>query len=349
MRGSGGDTVKLKYSSLLNIIRYHNYTKVDISDPWHKDKSLRTYILADRKDSALLTKLPAGTVVYTPIKHAVIFNSAYCKLLQSMQMQDAISGVCDLKYIINPEIHGLVKAGKIVDCGNGLMPMTEKIIELNPQGLLIPPFDNSGGHGKLEQLGVPIIECADYMETSPLARAEWIKFYGLLFGCEQRSDSLFNVVEKSYISLRETAAKLPRGRSIITERKTGSVWYCPGGRSTTGRIIADANGSYAFSADNHSGSLALPFEKVLEKAGNADVWTFVYEGGKALSRPDLIAEYSGYSALKAFKTGQIYECSSSEKPYFDDIAFRPDYLLSDFILILHPQVKGTLRYYKKIE
>lgn len=346
--GGGGDTIRLKYSRLLTMVRHKGYTKVSVADPWHDGRPLHTYILVDRKDSARATSLPAGTVVYTPVKRSVIFNSAYCRLLQDLRAEEAIKGVCDLKYIINPQIQAGVRDGSIADCGNGLLPAIEKIIELRPQALLVPPFDNNGGYGKLEKIGIPIIECADYMEVSCLARAEWMKFYGLLFGRERQVDSLFNVMDTHYRSLRDMARRLPRGRSVITERKTGSVWYCPGGESTMGRLIADANGLYAFAGDKHSGSLALPFEKVLNEAGNSDVWMFTFDGSKPLSRSDLLAEYNGYKALKAFRTGEIYECNSAQKPYFDNIAFHPDYLLCDFILILHPQVKGKLRYYTRL-
>jgi len=138
--------------------------------------------------------------------------------------------------------------------------------------------------------------------------------------------------------------------SILTERKTGSVWYCPGGRSTLGQLIADAKGGYAFSDDQHSGSLPLSFEQVLDKAGNTDVWAFKYHGDRPMSRRDLLEEFHGYTGLKAFRHGMIYECNCSKVPYFDEIPFRPDYLLREFIILLHPDIThlGKLRYYQKI-
>ena len=75
---------------------------------------------------------------------------------------------------------------RIVDCGNGMNPDIEKIIDLRPDAIMLSPFENSGGYGRVGKLGVPVIECADYMETSPLGRAEWLRFYGLLVGQEQR-------------------------------------------------------------------------------------------------------------------------------------------------------------------
>lgn len=346
---AGGDTLRLKYAQLLTIVKCKGYTQVKVADPWHTGKTLHTYVLVARADSAKTAHLPEGTIVYTPIERSVVFTTAHCQLLQYLHADDAITGVCDLQYILIPKVQQGARIGKIVDCGNGMSPMIEKIISLRPQAMLVSPFENSGGYGKLEEIGTPIIECADYMETSALGRAEWMRFYGMLFGCEHTADSLFHVVDSTYLSLSRMARQMPRGRSLLTERKTGAVWYCPGGRSTVGQMIADANGRYAFSDDRHSGSLALPFEQVLDKAGNTDVWVFKFNGSRLMSRADLLAEYHGYEGLHAFQKGEIYECNCTTTPYFEQTPFRPDFLLRDLIILLHPADKrlGKLKYYVK--
>ena len=354
-RGSAGlgdgKPLTFKYAQHIKVVKHRLFTVVTLVDPWREGKTLHTYVLVDRKDSARVDHLPEGTLVYTPLMRSVVFTTAHCKLLEYLGCLNQIVGVADLKYILIPSIHERVRLGKIVDCGEGMAPQLEKIIELKPQALFLSPFENSGGYGKLAQLGAPIIEMADYMETSPLGRAEWMKFYGMLFGQEKRADSLFNVVDSLYQGLKAMAQAWRPGRSILTERKTGSVWYCPGGKSTIGQMIVDANGTYAFSDDKHSGSLPLSFEEVLEKAGESDVWAFKFNGGRLMTKKELLAEYHGYDGLKAFRTGQIYQCNGSAKPYFEETPFRPDLLLRDFIIMLHPEATalGSLRYYEKIE
>lgn len=187
------------------------------------------------------------------------------------------------------------------------------------------------------------------METSSLGRAEWMRYFARLFDCAQRGDSLFNVVDANYQSLKAYAAKLPKGKSVLTERKTGAVWYTPGGESTIGVTIRDAHGGYAFAKDKHSGSLPLSFEQILAKAGQSDVWAFKFNGARQMSKSDLLHEFQGYSGLKAFRTGNIYECNCSVRPYFEEVSWRPDYLLREMIILLHPQAKlGKLRYYQKL-
>ena len=188
------------------------------------------------------------------------------------------------------------------------------------------------------------------METSPLGRAEWMKFYGLLFKSEERSDSLFSSIEKEYLALKAEAAKLPQGLSILTERKMGSVWYVPGGKSTMGILLKDANAKYIFADDTHSGSLAYGPERILSKGTQIDVWAFKYFGGKALSKNDLLAEYEGYKVLKAFNSNSIYQVDTSTQPYFELTSFHPEILLREFIILAHPKATqfGKLRFYQHL-
>ena len=102
-----------------------------------------------------------------------------------------------------------------MDCGDGMAPNIERIIALNPDVMIMSPFENSGGIGKLQQLNIPVVMAADYMEQSPLGRAEWMKLYGMLFGCEQTADSLFNVVDSTYNSLKSMAIKMKKSGWIF--------------------------------------------------------------------------------------------------------------------------------------
>lgn len=344
----GGDTVSFKYARHITVVKYKGYSVVSLVDPWKQGKVLHAYVLVPR-EAPLPPSLPEGTVVRTPLTRSVVFTTAHCQLLEYLGKAWQIKGVADLKYILIPDIQRRVRQKKIADCGESMSPVIERIIDLKPDGIILSPFENSGGYGRLENIGVPLIEAADYMETSALGRAEWMRFYGMLYGCETRADSLFRVVDSTYTALKRAADKLPVGRSILTERKTGSVWYCPAGGSTIGQMIRDANGRYAFSHDRRSGSLALSFELVLDKAGDCDVWAFKFNGEKPMSKADLLAEFRGYNELRAFKTGNIYQCNASKRPYFEEVPFRPDYFLRDMILLLHPDRKqfGSLRYYER--
>lgn len=376
--GEGGDTLQMKYAELLTIVKHNDgaYTEAIIENPWKKGTTLHKYILVpkgkegdetvarlkdDIRENATLQMGSHCDIVRTPLESNVVFTAPHCQLMYELGCKNAITGVCDKDYINIPDIKERAKLsdGKastsdtdkvIIDCGSSMQPDIERIIALKPEGLLISPFENSGGYGKLDKLHIPIIETADYMETSPLGRAEWMKFYGLLFKSEERSDSLFSSIEKEYLALKAEAAKLPQGLSILTERKMGSVWYVPGGKSTMGILLKDANAKYIFADDTHSGSLAYGPERILSKGTQVDVWAFKYFGGKALSKSDLLAEYEGYKALKTFNQNSIYQVDTSTQPYFELTSFHPEILLREFIILAHPKATqfGKLRFYQHL-
>ena len=416
--GDGGDTVKMKYAQLLTIVKHggeyaehdgehaeHDgeYAEVTIANPWKEGTLLHRYILVPKGEEGnktvarLAMQRSAGVrcvtdTVRTPVENSAVFTSPHCQLLYELGCRQAIRGVCDLDYINIPDVkkraasagnHGSSSA--IADCGSSMAPDIERIIALKPEAILVSPFENSGGYGKLDKLHIPLIEVADYMEASPLGRAEWMKFYGMLFEksdakdskteissskakissskagiFQSKADSLFAKIEKEYLNLKAAAKKLPAGLSVLTERKTGSVWYVPGGQSTIGILLKDANARYIFSEDQHSGSLAMSPEQILAKAKNIDVWAFKYFGGKPLSRSQLLQEYAGYKSLAAFGSSRIYQVDTSREPYFEITSFHPEVLLREFILLSHPadnarfakydkeiRKLGKLRFYKK--
>lgn len=221
-----GDTLSLRYAENLTLVDYPGYTVATLRNPWDTLKTLHTYILVP-KSNDLPDNLPAGTVVRTPLTKAVVYSSVHCGLLHELGAGNAIGGVCDLKYIKLPELHKAVNQGRIADCGDGMNPDMERIIDLHPDAILLSPFENSGGYGRVEKLGTPIIECADYMETSALGRAEWMRFYGRLFGTVLQADSLFAHVDSSYNRLKHRAALSSVRLSVVCELKTVQPGMCP--------------------------------------------------------------------------------------------------------------------------
>lgn len=344
-----GDTIALRYSSNLSLIDYGTYTLAQLRNPWDTAKVLHTYILVD-KDEAVPEALPEGTLVRTPLSKAVIYSSVHCSLLKDFGALGSIGGVCDLKYIRLPEIEEGCRNGSIVDVGDGMNPDIEKIIDLHPDAVLLSPFENSGGYGRVEKLNVPIIECADYMETSSLGRAEWMRFYGMLFGKRQQADSLFAAVERNYNELKELAKPISYAPSVMCDLKTSSTWYTPGGKSTIARIYADAGASYIFGEDTHSGSLPFPFEVIFERGQQANYWLIRYNQPTDKTYDELEKEFAPYAGFRAFKERNIYGCNTARVPFYEEAPFHPDWLLKDLIKIFHPSLLDgyELRYYKKL-
>ncbi len=338
----GGDTISFRYSRLLTAIRYADHVLVQVADPWHKGKILHQYALVT--DSAGVAGLPLdATVVKVPLRRCVPLSTVHASLMVSLGVGEFVAGVADMQYVKVPYIRDRYRSGTVADVGSSMSPDIERIVSLTPDAIFASPFDNSGGYGSLEEMGVPVIECADYMETSALGRAEWIRFYGMLFGKERLADSLFAAIDSSYNSIKAKAAMANNGKSLVMDKMTGSVWYMPGGRSTIGTIIADANAGYAFSDTDVSGSLSLSFETVLSKSGDADFWLLRYSGKTPASYSDLVSENRGYGEMRAFKLRQCYGCNVEKSLFYEETPFRPDWLLADFVRIVHPEVLPAWR------
>lgn len=353
-----GDTLQMKYAERIKIVECDGYSVVTLADPWNVGKTLHAYLLVPSDgsgitDDSLKALHPGATIVHTPLRNVVIATSVHCALTDELGAADAVGGVCDLQYINLPWVKEGVKNKKIRDCGSALSPTIESIIDLSPDAIFLSPFQNSGGYGRVSELNIPIIETADYMETSPLGRAEWMRFYGMLFGKEQNADSLFAEVEKVYDGLKkegEHANAEGKKRNILMDKLTGSVWYVPGGKSTIGKMISDAGIGYAWSTDKSSGSLSLPFEAVLEAAMDADIWLFRYNGAHDITMNELLSEKAGYNQFRAFREGNVYGCNTANNTFYEDTPFHPERLLRDFIIIAHPERNlGEPKYFVKVK
>ena len=342
-----GDTIQFKYAKNIQIIRYADHIQVDLTNPWNKEALLHSYCLVNDNDNHNLNK---GNAISIPIKSAAVYSGVHCSLIDELGAIDRISAVCDLQYITDKKILKRCKDGLIEDFGNSMSPNIERIIQTSPDAILLSPFENSGGYGTIENLGIPLIECADYMESSPLARAEWIRFYGILFGKEREADSIFTEIETKYNELKAIVKKAKKQPKVICDLVTGSTWYVAGGRSTIGQLINDAGGDYIFKSDESEGSLALSPEMVFDKSQDADIWFIRYTQNTDKTYDELRLEFAPYAEMKAFKNHNIYGCNLQYVPFFEETPFHPEALLADFIKMLHPECLSDYesKYFKKL-
>ena len=336
----GADTIHFEYASNIKVLKNKDFTQVELRNPWDTLKTLQTYILVN-KNKHVTNNLPKGTVIKTPLRRSVVYSSVHCALLDELDAIESISGVCDLEYINHNRIKELCDNGHIADCGSSMNPDIEKIIDLNADAVLLSPFENSGGYGRIESIGIPIIECADYMETSPLGRAEWIKFYGMLMGKEKEADSLFNNIEEQYQTLKAKTQNVEYRPTVISELKYSSAWYVPGGQSTMARLINDAGANYIFSYTKGSGSIPLSFETVLDKGQKADFWLIKYNQNTDKTYSELENDYSTYKNFDAWKNKRIFGCNTSYVNYYEKTPFHPESLLRDLIIVFHPELMNN--------
>ncbi|MDE6294801.1 MAG: ABC transporter substrate-binding protein [Muribaculaceae bacterium] len=345
-----GENIEMKYADYLSITECPGYTDVIIKNPWDTTRILQRCLLVP-SDSVLPSDMPKGTVIRTPVRNALVYSAVHTGLLSELGVSDAVGGVCEAEYIKDSELLKRLERGELVDCGFNQNPNIEKIISLHPQMIMLSPYQNNDCNSKVESLGIPVLQCADYMESSPLGRAEWMRLYGLLFGTKDKSERLFSTVESEYTALRDAATKSSFRPKVIFDSRYGQMWSVPCADSTTGQLIEDAGGVNPFARIKGSGSVALAPERVLAEAHDADVWMVRYYQNDEKSLAQLAADAPVNAEFKAFKTGNVYGCNTRKSDLFGETPFHPERVLRDMVIILHPEVMGDekLSYYSKMK
>lgn len=327
---------EMKYSSLLRMSSDGEVTVAEVVNPWDTAKLLTRYILVPEgkenpqggKDDIVLT---------VPLKSLVVNTSVHAGAISELGRADIIRGVADAQFFKLPEITEGLKSGKVTDVGAAASPSAEKILSVDPQGILLNVYEGMDIKG-IEKLGVPLLKFAENMEQSPLGRAEWIKLIGALTGERAKADSIFAAVESNYKSLAEMGKKLDKHPTVLLENMYEGVWYIAGGRSYTARMIADAGGKYLWGDDTSTGSLNLSYEQVLDRAKDADIWLLKLFG-QQLDRASLLKMDPRYGQFSAVDKGGVWYSDTKATDLFEKTPFHPDLLLADYIAVFsgHPE------------
>lgn len=343
-----GEALTMHYAELLSLRQCEGYIYAEIKNPWGSGV-LHSYILIDKK-AEKPSHLPEGDIIRIPITNSAVYTSVHCSLVDQLGAYESIKGVADLRFIYLDKIQQDCRTGKIRNLGEGLTPDLEAIMDLSPEAILLSPFQNGGSYGKVTKLGIPVVECADYMETSPLGRAEWMRFYGLLYGKSDEADSIFDAVVSQYNDLKAKAAGAGDKPTVFMDLKYGMVWYVPGGNSTVGIMLADAGADYIYKEREESGSVPLDPEVVFDKVIDGKYWLIKYNQNTDKTYEEIAAEYPNYSRLSAFRNKNVYACNLSGVPYYEEVPFHPDILLKDYIKIFHPDLLPDYkpRYFKPV-
>ncbi|HEX8546078.1 MAG TPA: ABC transporter substrate-binding protein, partial [Cytophagaceae bacterium] len=270
---NGGGLDKVKYSNGFEIIDNDSFKIVNVFFPNNRQKLLYKYLLIRRGD-----KRPLGyedaIVIETPVRSFIALSTMYVAYAEQLDVLEKLKGISEIKYVNSKKALQLHAENKIKDLGINSSLNIEAIYALKPEIIVCYTYGNSNYeiHPKLHQAGLKLAVHAEQLETSPLGRMEWIKFFALLFEKEVLADSIFKETEKSYYKIKAIAATAEASPTVFTDIKYGDTWFMPGGRSYLAQLLLDAHTSYLWSSDTNKGSIPLSFEAVYEKAHNADYW-----------------------------------------------------------------------------
>lgn len=345
----------LQYADCLQLTEHpEGWWEANVVNPWDSTTFLeRLAIVPKTLDISMLELPEAMTVVRTPLEKSLVASTVHIGLIEEFGGENAIAGVMDEDYIKSDKILERLKNGEIISCGSWMSPDIEKVIKLSPDAILLSPYQNGGTYGNITELGIPIIYVADYMEKIPLGRAEWLKFYGLLYGKEKESEEIFKNVETRYNSLKELCHEnaVKNGKKkILMDIPYSGIWQVPADGSTNDIFIKEAGATNPFSNVIGDQFAKLNPEKVLYDAGDADVWIIRQNSPGGLSLNQLKKDCTFATQFKAFKDGNVWACNTNESLYFEETPFHPERIMEDLYHILHDSDSpDTLNYFRRLK
>ena len=351
-----GEKVAIHHAKGFSIKYFTNYKVVTIVSPFEKTADTVRYVLVQR-GTAHPKGFSSNQIIEIPIRNLVAMSSMHVGLISFLDAEDILVGLGDLKYVSSPKVIERIKAGKIAELGKGQSINEEKLITMHPDLLMAmgSPVARMDRYTTVNEAGVPVLINSEWVETTPLGRAEWVKLMAALLNKEKEVNEKFAQVEKEYNRLTALTRNVSPKPSLISGINSKDAWFVPDGDSYMTKFFHDAGATYHWSNTKATGSLPLNFEAVYPIALKADFWLNVGIGNLE-SKQDVLAKDARYADFKAFKTGQIYSYSKQinergSNAFWESGAVNPQVVLADLIKILHPNLlpKHELVYYKQIK
>lgn len=360
MKSEKNDTIQnvkaentIQYASGLSIYKYDGYSVVKVTNPWPEANKDFTYVLKE-KNAAVPDSLQKHTTIQVPLQSIVVTSTTNVPFLEMLGVENKLVGFPHTDYISSVKTRALIDKGTVKNVGQNERLNMEKLIELSPELIVTFGVDNNNPMIKnLEKSGLKVMIQGDWMEQSPLGKAEWIKLYAALFGKEKEADQLFDNIVKEYKEALTSVKGKQAKATVLYGNMYQDQWYVAKGNSWVAQFLKDAKANYLWADVEGTGSLGLPFEKVLEKAKNADIWI---AAGTFKTLGELSASNPHYSQFDAFKKKNVYTFESKLGAtggtiYYEMAPSRPDLVLKDFIKIFHPELLPdyTLTYAEKLK
>ncbi|MFD0837033.1 ABC transporter substrate-binding protein [Mariniflexile aquimaris] len=352
-----GTQLSLKYANGFSITDYKTYKLLEIKNPWPKaDKIYRFALLKKNYDAEFWSNEQTNFdgIIEIPIKKIVVTSTTHIPALELLNEEQTLVGFPGTDYISLEKTRARIDKHFVRELGKNEGINTEVLLEIKPDVVIAFGIDgNNKTFETIKKSAIPVIYNGDWVEHSPLAKAEWIKFFGALFNKEKEADSVFNSIEKNYLEAKTLAKKIKNRPTILSGAMHNDVWFLPNGTSTEAQLLKDANTNYLWSDSEGTGSLSLNFESVYIKAKDADIWLSPsnYPSKEALKNSSL-----QHTMFKAYQNNTIYSSINTTGKtggilYFEMGTSRPDLVLKDLIKICHPELlkNHDLYFFKRLD
>lgn len=324
-------------------VDYHKHYKiVSVNRPWKDAKTQFQYVLVQCG-----TPIPEGfkpeQVVQVPVRSVIALSTTHFVPLQRLGVLDRLVGISNFKDVTTAAVLEKIQKNELIEVGNAGSLKLEKIVELSPDLVTTYGTGNpqTDAHPKLLEAGIKVAVVAEYMESTPLGRAEWMKFLALFFNREAEAEQRFADMRQRYQAIAAKTRTIKRRPTVFSGFDRKGTWYMPGGDSYVAKFLADAGANYLWADDRSPGSLQLTFEQVYDRAAQAQYW--IVNAHSIKTRADLLAADPRYQGFAALQTNNVFSPTAKVNPqggndYWQSGVANPDLILADLVKIFHPEL-----------
>ena len=342
----------IKYAKGFDIVIENGLKKLIIKTGYQNATTIFEYLILNKTTKKATLN---NQTIQVPIKEIVVTSTTHIPMVELLNEESSIVGFPHTTYISSEKTRALIDTGKIKEIGKESALNTEILLNLQPElvvGYSITSADKS--LTTVQKAGISVIYNGDWLEETPLGRAEWIKFFGVLYNKEKQADSIFNAIETNYLKAQKIALKAALKPTILSGAiMSKDIWNLPAGESFVAQFLKDANLNYLWKDSKGKGSLSLSFESIFDTGRNADYWI---APGYFLSKEQLLQSNQIYEEFTAFKNDRIYTPSIKKGKtggviYYELAPTRPDLVLKDIIKITNPDLLPNyeLTFFEKMQ
>ncbi len=353
LSGAAGTKVVLQHATGFSIEHVTGGTRIRVFNPWQGAEGITfSYLLIH--DSANLSAPPEEMIIRVPVRRIICLSTTHIGFIGFLGEENSIVGVSGAGYVCNTKVRQALLEGRIKDVGYDMTLNYELIVGLHPDLVLAYGVNSevTGVYQKLKQLGIPTLFIGEYLEPTPLAKAEWVKLIACLYDREDFAQEKFAAIEQSYTDTRNKVSAERTKPVLMTGLPWKESWNIPGGESYTARLIADAGGSYLWEKYKTRDNIPLNVEEAVSDARIADIWI---NAGVAKSMHDILATDERLVDVRPFKLNQVYNnnaslCPGGGNAFWESGVVSPDVILKELAAIIHPEIihVDTFRYYRKL-
>lgn len=338
---------KQQFAQWFSVNQLPDVTLVTVINPFDSTKPAARLALYPRQKKAP-DGYPGYTPVPVPLRRISCTSSTAITFADKCGHVDAVVSVSDAAFVFNPVVRQKLASGSVTEVAQGTAIWYEKLSLSAPEAIFVSMFDGQELN-RIRDLGIIVIPFADYLENTPLGRAEWIRFMGAFFDETDKTNMLFDTIAASYHRITALASKAAERPIIFDGLPIEGSWYVSGGESYMAAMYRDAGATYLWAEEPGTASIVMAYERVFAQASTAAFWRMVVNMPEEVTRERLLALDERYGLFQAVRSGGIIWSNASHSPLFEQGVAEPDVVLSDLVSHLHPNLlPGYVpRYYQK--